>query len=124
LIAFPEQSDGVGGTTDASAYWVILPNPLAVPDAPAVSGIALAVSRPNPATSAATIDRPSRVELAIYDLAGRRVHLLMNRPLTAGRHSVPWNLGADGGERVTAGVYWRRLVVGSTARTTPLVVIP
>ncbi|MBD3371872.1 MAG: T9SS type A sorting domain-containing protein, partial [Candidatus Coatesbacteria bacterium] len=46
----------------------------------------------------------TEIELAVYDLAGRRVALLADGPLSAGRHELVWK--ADG---APAGVYLVRL---------------
>ena len=49
------------------------------------------------------------VELAVYDLAGRRVALLIDRWLAAGHHEEAWN-GCDlSGRSVAAGQYLIRL---------------
>jgi hypothetical protein len=57
------------------------------------------------------------VELAVYDLAGRRVATLVDGDLTAGRHEVTWNCA-----EVPPGVYLCRLATGSGSLTRRLVV--
>ncbi len=50
-----------------------------------------------------------RVEMAVYDLSGRRVRTLVSGQVPAGRHEVVWD-GTDGSGRVVAsGVYLVRL---------------
>ena len=70
--------------------------------APAPADLSLRVS-PNPAPGAATLtlELPAagRVEVAVYDLLGRRVGGLHAGPLPAGRHVFTWGAG------VPAGVY-------------------
>ncbi len=98
--------------------------------APATPGVktayafALEPSYPNPTTTGATIafSLPVGVsgdyELAIYDLAGRRVRTLDAGAGTPGRHEVVWNLADDAGRDVAPGVYVYRLNAsnGSAAR--------
>lgn len=57
------------------------------------------------------------VELALYDLAGRRVRLLQRAPLAAGRHELVWDCSG-----VPEGVYLVRLSTEADSRTTRLVI--
>ncbi|MCX7020809.1 MAG: T9SS type A sorting domain-containing protein [bacterium] len=76
---------------------------------------------PNPADDTVTFrcDLPDdgRVELAVFDLAGRRVATLMDGELTAGRHEAVWAC-AD----VKPGVYLCRLETTGGNSTERLVV--
>jgi flagellar hook assembly protein FlgD len=49
------------------------------------------------------------VELAVYDLAGRRVRTVVRGPLAAGRHTFTWDGRTDGGRSLAAGIYMTRL---------------
>lgn len=51
----------------------------------------------------------SRVQLAVYDLGGRRVRVLVDGPQPAGQQSVIWNGQDDAGRAVASGVYIYRL---------------
>jgi hypothetical protein len=68
---------------------------------------------PNPAKVAALIvyslNKPSLVELSIYDAAGRLVRRFEKQRLGVGRHSTPWNCTDQGGLKVASGVYFFRL---------------
>ena len=79
----------------------------AVPIERSASGVRLLGPRPNPATVAASfavdLERSARIDLEIVDLAGRRVAVLANAVLPAGRHEFSWP--ARGGDRLPAGVY-------------------
>jgi len=55
------------------------------------------------------IPAAGRVELAVYDVGGRRVADLVDGARVAGVHMAEWNLRADGGERVASGMYFIRL---------------
>ncbi len=48
---------------------------------------------------------PGRVQLTIYDIAGRHVKTLVNREFPAGIHSVEWNGETESGTRAGSGVY-------------------
>lgn len=78
---------------------------------------ALVGAYPNPFNPATElhfeIARRSRVELAIYDLAGRRVRRFDIGELAPGPAHVRWNGRDDHGEGVASGVYLVRLKAGS-----------
>ena len=57
------------------------------------------------------LPRRSRVDLAIYDLAGRRVAEVVNRELEAGEHEAAWHRDAVG--PISAGVYFARFRAGN-----------
>jgi hypothetical protein len=65
---------------------------------------------PNPfnatTTISFTLSSHSEVDLAVYDVLGRRVAQLVDGQLIAGDHRVAWN--ADG---VSSGLYFYRLSV-------------
>jgi hypothetical protein len=70
---------------------------------------------PNPARSTSlkfVLPRRDHVELAVYDLLGRRVALLARGPMPAGSYTKQWAGLDDAGKRVGAGVYFYRLKVG------------
>jgi hypothetical protein len=73
----------------------------------------LASPNPNPAGAGSEISfslaEPSRVQLRIFDVAGREVRTLVDGELPAGSHQASWD-GADGaGHPVAAGVYMVQL---------------
>jgi hypothetical protein len=68
---------------------------------------------PNPFRSYGTIhfgiSRPTDVSLAVYDVRGRLVRVLLDeRVLPAGEHRVNWDARDDGGHDVSSGVYFYR----------------
>lgn len=72
---------------------------------------------PNPFNPAVTVrlslDRPGRARVDIYDLAGRRVRVLWEGPMTLGDRLLRWD-GRDGtGRAVGSGVYLVRARVES-----------
>jgi hypothetical protein len=82
--------------------------------------LALQQNFPNPFQMSTTIpfDLPEemRVEVTIYDIAGRKVRTLMNAIMTPGSHEVP--LDARG---LASGIYFYRLRVGNKTFTKKLV---
>jgi len=49
------------------------------------------------------------VDLAVYDVRGRKVRSLVSRPEAAGLREVRWDGRDDRGQRVASGVYFVRL---------------
>lgn len=68
---------------------------------------------PNPFGTETAIEfelgRPGHLVLAIYDVDGRRVRLLADGMLGAGKHALEWNGHDDQGRSVASGVYYYRL---------------
>lgn len=56
-----------------------------------------------------TLGEAGPVDVAVYDLSGRRVRELVARPLEAGEQRVTWDGRDDAGARVGAGIYFVRL---------------
>ncbi len=64
----------------------------------------------NPRTTIAfVLEHQGRAELTVYDLAGRRVTVLVDEVLTSGRHTADWNGSDMAGRSVAAGQYLMRL---------------
>ncbi len=74
-----------------------------------------AESRPNPFAERTTVefDLPAagEVRLGVVDVSGRRVRMLVNHALPAGRHDAEWDGRSDSGARAAPGVYFWRLSV-------------
>jgi hypothetical protein len=82
---------------------------------------------PNPSGGASRVDfelaRGGRVQIAIYDAAGRFVRRLLDANLAAGPHRAEWD-GRDGaGRRVGAGVYFAKLEDGERVDSVKMIVI-
>lgn len=64
---------------------------------------------PNPFNPSTTIEfelpETSDVELAIYDILGRKVDILVNKEFTAGYHRLVWDGTNERGEQASSGVY-------------------
>jgi hypothetical protein len=99
--------------------------PLAVGQLP--RQYALGVGVPNPASSRSLISyaMPAQgtVDLAVYDVSGRRVRSIVGGPMGAGVHEAVWDLRDDTGGLVRAGVYYYRLAVAGQTFTRRLVAL-
>jgi len=84
--------------------------------------------RPNPLSAGATfafdLPRDAAVDLAIFDLGGRRVATLAAGDLTAGRHTAFWNARNERGSRVPAGIYFASFTAPGLKQSTRVVVLP
>jgi len=89
----------------------------------------LAPPAPNPARGGTRLwygvpaDRAGgALDLAIFDLSGRRVRTLESGRAEPGRHSASWDLRDASGAPARAGVYFARLAMGAEAHSRKLVV--
>jgi hypothetical protein len=75
----------------------------------------------NPATRVAfELPAAGAVRLEVFDLQGRRVAVLHDGPLAAGRHELEWRGRDENGASVAGGVYLARVVTASSSRTVKL----
>jgi PKD repeat protein len=95
--------------------------------APIVREVALAQNRPNPFNPATVIafaiPTSGRVELSVYDAAGRRVRTLVSSSLPAGEHQAQWDGRDDSGHQVAAGVYLSFLDAAGTQMTRKMILL-
>jgi hypothetical protein len=85
-------------------------------------------SYPNPFNPSVTIEyelpRRTRVNLTVYDAAGKRVcSLVENEMVEAGRHRIAWNGSNITGSRVASGVYFLRLHTPDGTSATKIILI-
>jgi hypothetical protein len=89
------------------------------------ASLQLAQNAPNPFAHSTALSfslaHPSRVELAIYDAAGRRVTTLLNEPRAAGAHTIHWNGYDESGVETASGIYWARLRAAGESRAVRMV---
>ncbi|MCB1151488.1 hypothetical protein KDK88_08045, partial [bacterium] len=89
-------------------------------DVPGAGAALLSQNFPNPFNPSTRIDfsleRDTRVDLAVFDLAGRRVASLSQGVLSAGEHHVIWDGRTDLGGSAPAGQY-RYVLATPTVRT-------
>jgi len=83
---------------------------------------AIAQNYPNPFNPSTSIkfDIPnlSEVKLAVYDLTGREIALLVNETLEPGSYSYTWNAS-----QLSSGIYFYRIKAGSFVQTKKMVLI-
>ena len=87
---------------------------VAGPATPVFADFALHQNRPNPFNPSTEIrfeipGEGSAIDLAVYDIAGRRVAGLASGFVAGGSHSVVWRGRDDAGRSVGSGVYFYRL---------------
>ncbi|NTV03502.1 hypothetical protein HGA89_01115, partial [bacterium] len=91
------------------------------PAGPPPPAMALRECRPNPFNPATTIgfslDQARRTRLAVYDLTGRLVRVLLDEAKPAGRYEVRWDGKSDRGRQMASGVYVCRMSAGSYCAT-------
>ena len=68
---------------------------------------------PNPFNDKVSIEfnleRKTDIQLAVYDLGGRRIVDLIDQTLPAGNHIAVWNGRMENGVSLPSGIYWARL---------------
>ena len=88
-------------------------NSLSVAIPAATPGIRLTAIHPNPFNPRTTIsfvvDRPQRVEISLFDMAGRIVARVADRHFEAGSHAVAWQGRDAAGRALPSGTYLLRL---------------
>jgi hypothetical protein len=70
---------------------------------------------------AGTNGQPVRLE--VYDIQGRLVRTLVDEPLRPGSYETRWDARSSDGKRVSAGVYFYRLVTPTSNETRRMVVL-
>jgi catechol 1,2-dioxygenase len=68
-----------------------------------------------------SLARPGRVELAVYDVTGRRVRDLLTTEKGVGYHTADWDGRDNAGRAIQPGVYFCRLVASGGTQTRRLV---
>jgi subtilisin family serine protease len=101
-------------------------SPVAVDSAPTVtrSGVSCYPNPFNPRTRLRfELATAGPAVLRLYDTRGRLVRRLVQEPLPAGRHEVPWDGRDDAGRACAAGLYLARLEAGGAVQTGRLVLV-
>jgi hypothetical protein len=104
-----------------NAPFVVNPAPVGVAEMAEAKEATLLALHPNPFTNRTSVSfavtRPGDVRLRVFDVAGRVVATLVNRPQDAGSYTVDWNGFDSAGRAASAGVYFVRLEAPGESRT-------
>jgi flagellar hook assembly protein FlgD len=71
----------------------------------------------------AELARAAHARLEVYDIAGRRVAVLVDEPRPGGRHEVRWEGRDATGRQLASGVYYARLAAGEYRATQRMVLV-
>ncbi len=108
------------GTTEVTAYFSVASD---VP-ASAAAGLVMHPGFPNPFNPRTTLSynlpEESHVRVAIIDLRGREVALLVNEVQTRGEQSIVWDGLNKAGQRVPSGTYIAHVSAAGKVRTTKI----
>lgn len=88
---------------------------------------ALGAAYPNPSAGAVSVEYElagaGPVEMAVYDVLGRRVRTLVTGRQAAGKHAAQWDGRSASGGPVASGLYLVRLRAGGSAYTRPVTIV-
>ncbi len=88
---------------------------------------ALSRSQPNPFSSRVSVryavPRDVETKMAIYDVCGRVVKILIDGARVAGFHETGWDGRDENGRLMTNGVYFLRMKAGSWAASEKLLLV-
>lgn len=129
VLTFTTSDEALPGATAAATLTVnLVAHVSATTDVPGSYSLRLSPPRPNPARSGAEIafelPREAPVEVAVYDLGGRRVATVADGRLGEGPHVVRWNAQDASGRRVAAGLYFVRFSTPGLTRVQRLALLP
>src|SRR5262245_52053345 len=113
-------------TPDPLNCTVVLPSGRQVPCEELAGEPMSLMAYPNPATEGVrlsfTVPTRSFVDLAVYDLMGRRLKTLRSEDMAPGVYAPAWNGDDERGRRVPGGIYFARLTMPGGTRTIRLMV--
>ncbi len=107
---------------DSQVVKAFVLTPLATPVVPTPprTGLLLEQNRPNPFNPSTSVRfvlaEPGRVRIAVYDVRGRELAVLLDEDRPAGAGDVSWQGRDKGGREVGAGVYFVRGQAGQATR--------
>jgi hypothetical protein len=95
--------------------------PTDVAETRATDSLGLGAPSPNPSRGRVRLalshqDGFGALDVAVYDVAGRRLRTLHGGEVTAGAQAIEWDGRDERGARVAAGIYFVRAAAGSSVR--------
>jgi hypothetical protein len=123
--ATPVGPGSAGGKALNAGFWGILHIVTATEEIPLTFRLQQNYPNPfNPSTKITfSIAAPCAVDLAIYDVGGRRIKRLVHETRAPGRYAETWDGTNDWGGRVATGLYFYRLKAGSFVSSKKMVLI-
>lgn len=89
---------------------------------------AMSAPWPNPASGVVrlslSLEKPGSIDVAAFDVTGRRVRTLLSGDVPAGPRELRWELRDRRGRRLGAGTYWIRAASAGGVVTRRLVLLP
>ncbi|MDP8208360.1 MAG: T9SS type A sorting domain-containing protein [Candidatus Electryonea clarkiae] len=90
-------------------------------------GFSLEPAYPNPFNSTTSIlfslPLPGVVHLSVYDILGRKVTQLLDRPMSPGNYQIPWRGNASGGSTISSGTYFITLEADRFKQTRKIILL-
>lgn len=127
-LRFVAVDGGIGTVVEAAVDDVTawdLASLVGAPSASAPPRLALATPRPNPASGhvalSLTLPTAGPVEVAVFDVGGRRVRTLHRGAAPAGRLDLAWDGAGEDGRAAAAGLYFVRAVAEGAVASARLV---
>jgi subtilisin family serine protease len=78
----------------------------------------------NPVTSIKfTVEKEGPVELAVFDLSGKKIKTLVRETRGPGEHEATWNGTDQSGSQVPSGMYFYQLITGGESETRKMTLI-
>ena len=97
-----------------------------VGNAPALRELNVLQNRPNPFGNMTDLQiglpSASKVDVVVYDIAGRRVRTMTSRFASAGWKSIPFDGRDNAGNPLASGVYFYRVSASGTTITNKMVI--
>ena len=82
---------------------------------------------PNPAGREArfsfSLANQGRVDLSVFNVLGQKVATVFSGQMSAGQHSLAWNLKGQNGQQLSNGVYFYNLSDGSRSSTRRMLIL-
>lgn len=120
-------TDGVFLTRTGGVTFLVRTTGTVVPDESVVSQLTLAPPEPNPFADqvefAFTLPEPGRVDLSVFDAAGRTVATIYAGFAGPGTNVAAWDGRDSSGRLVAPGVYFVKMSAGEESRTTKVVLM-
>ncbi len=119
----------LGAPVTMPTLWMPVTPPQGAPEDPKAVAKATGLTsiHPNPFNPQTTVvyalTGSERVRIAIYDVRGDLVRLLVDETKPAGEYQAVWTGSDDAGRAVTSGIYFVRMIAGSHSETRKIVML-